>query len=67
MRINAVCTQDYVKLLTGRAVAYLNVDYTLDGTAALTVGALPTLRDTIFTAARKVWTNIASPFNDYLL
>jgi hypothetical protein len=54
------CTirQDFAKLLTDKAVAYLNVDYVMDGNVSLTVGAMPTLHDVIFEATKKVsWKN----------
>jgi len=54
LRCQLVSLQDYVKLLTDKAVAYLNVDYVLEGNSSMTVGAMPTLYDVIFNATKKV-------------
>lgn len=43
-----------MKVLYERAVAYLNVDYTVDFTYALAIGTSPLLQDAIYEATKKV-------------
>ncbi|XP_064617073.1 LOW QUALITY PROTEIN: N-acetylated-alpha-linked acidic dipeptidase 2-like [Liolophura sinensis] len=46
--------EDHMKVLYERAVAYLNVDYTVDFTYALAIGTSPLLQDSIFEATKKI-------------
>jgi hypothetical protein len=47
-------SQEFVKLLGTRAVAYLNVDYVMDGNMSLYAGAMPTMNEFIMKSAKIV-------------
>ncbi|KAK7492612.1 hypothetical protein BaRGS_00016091, partial [Batillaria attramentaria] len=46
--------EDNLKLLQQRGVAYLNVDYAVDGHYSIAVGSSPLLQDVLYAVAKKV-------------
>nr|KAG5703745.1 hypothetical protein BaRGS_023034 [Batillaria attramentaria] len=52
--------EDNLKLLQQRGVAYLNVDYAVDGHYSIAVGSSPLLQDVLYAVAKKLKLDILS-------
>ena len=50
----SIVFQEHVKILSERAVAYLNIDIAIQGNFTVRGGGVPLLEEAIYTVAKKV-------------